>query len=1028
MSTRKPNFFVRRIVRTGLIVLAALCHAPAATPAAEELEAVPFSARLAKPETNSILYNPARDEYRLTYQDGEKSVEYSIRPRDPYISRGMISVRVMVDTRRRIIPLKEAGLLVRTATGEILSTTSVAAKSNVAMVTHELNGPRLRMLYEEELDGRTLRKEYRYSIKGKTLVIEAFSDEVSNATTGYIGFDFGDTLYAPDAKILTLPSSPFPVMSVGGEHFMTTYADPLASTSFRYERTRDVENYRMAQASNTPAWLIEDARGNLPPLRVKAYLTVSDSILDTLPMAGPPGAGAEAVRTRTVLDLNEYPLAQRPQYPRRLHRRWIAPESGLLKLKGSLSLVEGIRGTVEIRLKKAGSGKEMVLFTQILEPDAKAATGAAGEFPVSAGDEISIVTYAPAYMTGGLVGMNLRFELNGAVYSTLEDFAGEPGRRGWWYGETRGDAQTPLVWNETRRRWESADTRAWISPAMNASRAGRPGDAFISGELFLRELRALGMDRLLCLFDGWSARATEGGPMDARAGADAWGTVSTLDRLTKDHIEAGGLAAPMVSLGGLKRSIRQSAAAMLDGAAFPAALPPLANLFMGADQYAETVIESLGGKMRFNAIAAKDFPHHEGLYMKLSATGLLDREGSYTHPLSWIAGQWNEFDGRIPRPALAELRGGEFMNLFWQRGADGVLLPRNPRSNQNHFLDEDLRIGRLGTPRIGMGAYGQFFQMAPDAFADPRVNSLDHYLTSTVLFARAPFLSTKLYHRNMDGHDMRETLLEAYALTRPVADEYVPPENAAERIEYRTADGKAYTANEMLFLDEPADINRFFVKYQNGLRIYGNLSGEPWPLPEPILPGAAIARDGFMAVNDKTGLVSLIGEQSGRPFAAARAGDSFFLNSRSGHLIEVPPLAADGLVYVRNAPGGRRHAACAGVTEVMWSQDLRPLLRTAAPASLALNWITPDSFEIWVFDAFRGPVFLEYFDVPAEWFPEDGAPRLTVEARLEDGGEGIAPPAWSAAETVNGRAGLRFPALHGGSIVTVTRMPGVDAP
>lgn len=1001
-----------------LLFLTALIAFPIFSYGTVNLE--PASTDLYTFENNSVLYNPSRQEYSFEYKNGEETVEYTIRTNDPYIEQGMISIRARLDLARTIIPLKSAGLLVRGATGKIYSTTEMTASGLCRFVTHYMDQGSAVFSYEETLGDRNLAKDYRISMRGKTLILHASSHTVSDATTGYIGFDFGETLYTPNGEIMEFSSSPYPVLKAFDLVYMSSYVDPFLSTTARYENTAIVHNRRNAQASNTPAWLIEGIYGDIPPLNITAYVTLSTNWKDVIPKL-PTSSTKSNKQNSFILDLDDLPLAQRPYMPLEVIRKWTAPSDGTLKLKGTVALLEGQQSAFEIRIKRTNRQEPLVMYSQIFTPTQKENTGLTGTFPVTKGDELWFVSSSPEVMSDGVLGMNIEFRFAGDRYSSIMNYGNQQGYKGWSYQQKRGPLTTPLLWNKQSKRWESPDTRSWISPKTTASRMGAKGDAFHIANQFYDELNALGINNVVYGMNGWDLTAKTSLESPEETKSSAWGTISSLQELTKHEIDRGNLVVPHVSLSSLKNTVKPIALTQYLNSIMKWQVPKEQEMVNLLDEAIKYRLLKLDAAMQYNGLWLEGLPHPEGTYR-------------YTSTLKWLGSHQDHFSNYEYTDQLVRSRLDQFsfpifwegdffddqQHWFWSQYADAVNTPKNNVPNQALVLDTDVELGNR-VKRIGFGRMGQYFQPnEPDALVDARFNSMDAYLTATLSERRIPYLTNQYTNSQWSGHDFRKWLLESYALTKPVAEQYLHPDFYAENITYQNTDGEILNTTDAMAVENTDNIQRVIINYNNGLRIYANRSGNSWTVPESFLPVVSVKKDGFLAINERSGLISTIGTLGGNEYSAARTGDTFFLHSRDGKLMDVAPVLTDGMTYIRNSKiSGKQDVTVLGVSELTRSGTLQPMIRASKRMDATIRWTSPETLDIWIFDAMQGKYLFEYYEIPQEWFDQD-TNLIEVTRQWEHEEKVEVEPNWSIVNNGNIQ-GIRLPSAQGGLIYHITK-------
>ncbi|MGC9329777.1 MAG: hypothetical protein ACP5I1_19235, partial [Candidatus Hinthialibacter sp.] len=507
----------------------------------------PISARSDSAKYNSAKMDVEKNEYVFAYQDDSFDVTYAVNIRDTSVLKGMISVRVTVAGKDRIIPIYQGGPIIRDEQGKDWYPEDAGDGRTFRLRSHELKGSTAIFQYEEIVNEQLLHKAYRFSIKGKTLIMEATGD-ITNATKAYYaGFDLGKSRLTADPVMLTLPSLSLPIGFINNQYFLSTYVDPLLSTTGRYEMTEDVIRARSMQATNTPAWLIEDGAGRRPPLHVVSYLTISDKAMDVAPSTADDAGWAEnPVRDRILLDLHQWPLVDRPYRPLETIRRWEAPGDGQVYLNGTFRIHSGESANCSVLLQESANSEERVLFSQILKADGKNEAGMKGSFPVARGDQLLFSASAPAVMTGGEVRFAIQIEQEGVFYHSFDDYSNQQGENGWYYEQKIGDERLLMIWNPGWKQWESPFNRSLQRSNTLVCRAGSVGDAFLAAEDFFQELRWLGLSDLAFLIRGWSDHARSDFSPDAHHHDDVWGSGSRLKDLTEKESAQGSLLIPVV--------------------------------------------------------------------------------------------------------------------------------------------------------------------------------------------------------------------------------------------------------------------------------------------------------------------------------------------------------------------------------------------------------------------------------------------------------------------------------------------------
>ncbi len=861
--------------------------------AAQPYSQAPVGSKLVPPDQNTAIYMPDKEQYTFTYQGKDSHIQYVISARDPLIRRGLISLRVIVDKTKPLFPLRETGLYIRSATGELIDPGVIARSGQSSLVSHELKGSHAHFSFQDIWLGKRLQKQYDIFIQGETLVFHVVSNTVAGATTGYISFNFDQSRSTPSPKILNLPTSPYPVVGLEDGIFMSTYADPFLSSLGRYDISEMVEHDRCVHAANTPAWLVEDASGTYPPLDVTAYLTISKRLINVAPSSPPQNDPyAKSIRSQPLFDPGQIPLAHRPYESLKITRGWEAQETGSVELKGLFSLKNGQTAVCNVRLLENETGEEHVLFSQILDRTTKTKTGIEGTFPLQQGDQLLFDVNAPAVMDGGEVLFHVIIDGEEYRYDSIEDFTNEQGAYGWFYEQQKGEEYTLFVWNPERGRWESPNTRSYQTASQMVCRAGRMGNAFQSAELFFDELRAMGIGPLTLFLKDWSRHARLTVPPSNDEMERYWGSIESLKTVTKREQTQGNLIAQNISFDPERYEIVKQAPANPILWTTMTAPPTYTAQSRILSHITKEEIASARNKMNFNALVLEDFPILEpGSPMFILTDKKTPDEWSSSSALRQAARFLDSLKSEVNGPVLLWGKAGKRRYDTLLAGfVTGLIAPIDRGANFSETIDEEIKLARTTQTRAGFGTYGEFFLKAKDARVDLRMNPFDYYLTSTVSFARVPYLSLAIQFPSMSDRDIRKHLLETYCLLQPPSLEYLDDGNAVRNIIYYSLAGKQYSAESMLLDPNSVETPRVKIQYANGLEIYANQCAIPWGINHPAVPNIDIEKDGFLATNEKTGLLSVIGQKGARPFTAARTKDSFFLHSRGAVLMGIPPL------------------------------------------------------------------------------------------------------------------------------------------
>ncbi len=957
-------------------------------------------------------------QYTFLCQDGPHTIEYEILIGDPSVSSGMISIRVAIDEKHRLIPVYQGGLIVQSATGSLLHPADVSLQKTSRLVQHERRGHTVHLHYEEELYGQKLNKEYAFTLRGKTLVIQAAGDVIHSASASYVGFEFGRSRYTNNATILRLPACPIPVAQSNESFFFSTYADPLLSTTGRYTEQATVFNTRTIEVGNTPALLVPDASGRWPDLQVTAYLTVSSNLADVLPV--PPASAvppAPRLRERVVLDLHEWPFAHRPLTPGGLIRRWEAPVSGTVSLKGTFALLSGDLATCEVYLLEGDSGESALLFSQVLDPDSKPATGIEGNFPLEAGDQLLFACTGPAILTGGEVGLHLLLRQDGLTYNSNTDFADQQGHQGWYYEQQIGPYRTLLIWHPERKRWESPVTRSYQTAERIVTRSGSSGDAFQEAQAFFDDLDCLGLQNLTLLARSWSRHASINSPSPVSLTEQVWGSSQNLLTLTQNLLDKGNVVIPVID--------------PFEAMDTRPADPRISSLTSTAGAVSDNWLDRSLSAMQIHSLVANQVMHAQGALLEFPGTfgrwvkadspyGLLGLSQPASSAAYKAMRDWTAAVRKItPGPLLMAWNDTAYrFDLYAASLFDALLIPSRTDSNALSLVEEELHVGRIHGPRIGFGTYKQYYQNPQGGnVVDLRLFPLDHYLASTLACGRVPYISSQVWFPGFDERTQRRYLLETYCLLAPAAEEYLDPANAVTNIAYQAGDDTSHSVLAIIKSGKLDQIDRIAVRYANGLRIYANHRSKPWLVHPTNTASLEISKDGFLAWNEKTGLLSMTGLQGFRPFSVCQTPRSLFLHSRDGQLTRYGSLATDGMVYRRpNAYSAFPDMTSLAASDVSALDPMIPILRSNHRVDCALRWQSPSRVELRIYHAEPSPTLLELFDLPPEWLRE-GSPLAVL--RTGEYAEDEPPIQWYIIES-NQRKGIRFTDIESGDRYAIT--------
>lgn len=962
--------------------------------------AEPAGARLEGKGKKIVQYDEEGQGYRLQYQDKEHVIEYWVNLRGSLLQNGLLTIRVSMDKSHISIPIYECGVMVRNSTGEIVLPGRVPLKGGTQMVGHSIKNGQIRFEYKEKFEGKEFGKTYILSLVGTALRIHVQTTPPQDADVYYAGFDFGRTRYNTNPKLYQLPFSPIPCFSAANKFFLSTYVDPFLSNTGTYSYTAKMHENNAIQASNSPA-LLNVAPGETPPaLNVVAYLTASPRMTDVLPQPVSEETPFEyELRKRTVLDLHELPMAQWPYQPIQTIRRWEAPDTGKVSLRGSFALNGPEPANVEVRLVKADSGDSHVLFSQALDAAAKPKTAIEGDFPMYRGDRLEFAVSGPAVMSGGEVPSSIQLEQNDIDYDSANDFGGEQGANGWYYEQAIGNERTLMLWKPELKQWQSPLNRSYQTAEAIVNRSGQIGDGYKNAERFLDELSAFGlMNRALVLQD-WSRHTGSSVNRDS----DAWGPAASLQELTQVEQSVGN---PVVH--GLS-------------------IPNVSETTEGE----QTQWDHVPNLLREDAAAASNVMNYNGLYLDLSnvTTAFEDNLKDATasalskrlfHSFASIAGA---VQGVPPGRKGLLLHGDEKTRHalpYLASLTDGIFPFVIETSNVFGAVDEDIRNGRRISPRIGFDMNsGSEHKKQDAAFIDPRFFPWNEDSTSTVIYARVPYISGRIWSPEMNTDAIRRWFIEKYAILNPVAREYLDPRNEVVGISYLDAQGNPLSLEEALFQDKLEKNLRMEIRYANGLVLFANRTEEVWNPSEHPNSNVSIDANGFMAFNEISGLFSVIGAMADSRFTASYTRDSYFLHSRDGGFVRFQNYATDGLMTAwKSGNLGQMNYACQNSTEIAAAPSLDPILRANARVSCSLRWISANQVSLWVLDSKSDRPMLELFNLPGDWFNADNALRVE---RIDAQGKTVESDVKWNVTRASGRMGIRLPNLQPGEVYTITR-------
>ncbi len=982
----------------------------------------PVSARNDSTKNNSVIYNKEADEYNLGYKDDSIDLIYNIKNNDSSLLRGMISVRVMIGETERIIPIYQGGAIIRDASGKDWLPAENSKDRAVRLISHEIKDNGVLFQFEEIFKDQSLSKAYKFSISGKTLIIHATGVVTNSTSAYYAGFDIGKNRLISSPKIINFPSIPLPVTQINDKYFFSTYVDPLLSSTGHYEMTAEIDR-RAMQVSNTPAWLVADASGIRQPLDVVSYLTISNHVTDVLPSVSTSTKGADSIRDKVIVDIDNAPFAQYSLAPVETIRRWEVPESGNIKLKGVFQLQGGDFAVGSVVLLEAKTDRERVLFSQVLDSSDKKAAGMEGDFPIEKGDQLLFTVSGSAIMDGGQVVLDVELVHNNNDFSSYRDFSNIQGENGWYYEQRLGADRRLMVWNAELTQWQSPFTRSFQNSSTLVCRSGYSGDVYKEAGRFFDQLHGMGLSDLAFLVRGWSDYARLAPSPAMRHSSEIWGASVNLLEITRKEKERHNLVIPVVET---KQIGLPDPATLLNGQS-------IANLqfLLFKDDLVGTSVEALHkyitdcdrkmhrSGLMLDAPLGFDQISHSSLYYKMlglkipSSNEAALQARKHISSIKKFAGEplllaWNDLDARF--------------DMYSSYLFGGIAASRDKMSNMNNLVDEDIRCGRLVGPRIGFGSYETFYQKnKSNTPTDVRLFPLDQYMTSTLAFGRAPMISGDVWFPGFNARDMRRYLMETIVLIQPVAREYLNRSNDVVKIGYYTEIDvhNEMSVDEVLLKNLEDKAVRVRIQYTDGLEIFANRCTGTWNIEGDDGMDIVIARDGFLARNAKTGLFSLIGALGDGTFSMQSTAKSDFLHSRDGNLIRGGKYSTDGMMHRwANEHSSHRNTACLAVTEVNQLEPLTPILRSNKRIDCSIHWISNEQVSIDIMKTDDGPILLEYFDAPQLWLENEGK-NLSIQRLVEGSPDAENPVNWYIAAS-NSRSGIRFTDIQQGEQYVIT--------
>ena len=904
-----------------LIITALICVLPFS--AAAQQAAPPVGASAAPAASASVTFFVNSQQYEFSNPALETAPDFKIRISEPRVMMGLISVQCYMTTMRTI-PIYQGGFWVQNATGQVFSPLQIAGLGECKMVRHAIEGNRLVLDYEEAVFGALLRKRFEFRLLGRSLELTLTDLGGPQEQARYIGFSFGPTRYVGRPKFLTFPTSPLPALQSLGRFYLSLYADPFRSNVNRFTYSARRESSRSFYASNTPAWIEPNEGEAEAPLKVVGYVTVSEDPLDVAPTR-PAALTPESrdLRRRIALDWSETPFVPLDRGYVTQIRRWSAPISGPVELNGTVQLSGSDQALFEVVLERPGEASRL-LFSQMLDAKNKPATGLKGAFPIAQNDQLVFSFQSPAVMQGGAIDLRIQMKQGSALYDSMADFASTQGHKGWYYEQKHQQGSSLLLWNPTMQVWESPDSRSTQSALSAVARSGPKGDAFPVAAQFLSRLNDAGFLNPMFILREWDQHAVDV-IQDHEIGEDKWGSNEVLRSidaaLTASQVrtEYEWPPHPLENFSTLSQLTITDANEGSDLAAF---------LVSDVEEEAAAEAETP------SAIPAASAP-------LVSATH---------EPVA-------PADERFTRAVYRFAEGKE----------NAALLP----SDLPLLVDDALRNQRPASPIVGFGGYGKF--LGDDdgaAWQDERFFPFDEYLTATAAFGRVPYISDRLWSAGRGPGEVLRRMIEAASLMQPVMAEILDPLNAVLNISYSNDKDESLGLQPLLYmrdLTEAGQYNRIHVQYANGMTVYANRSDSPWTVNESGLGVDSIAPGGFLARNERTGVVSLIALRGERTFSVSVSPNAYFINSRDGALLRVGAFAGDGLCKLSRNPFNQRwNVVLNGAHEIANSETLLPILRANHRIDAVMRWTGASTLTLDLYEADADICMVEIFDLPQD--------------------------------------------------------------
>ena len=954
----------------------------------------PAGSLLYPQEKCKVSFSKEENKYTLSYNVDDATYAYEIFTNLPAFRYGTLSVRFKADEQRSITPIFNSGLLVRDATITLLQPDDRKRPSPGDKIEHFMEKNRVHLMHTLDMGGKLIREELIYQIKGKTLIIEASATLSLNSSQNYAGFKFGQGRFSKKTGVFLLPTEPLPSVVSHDNLFISTYVDPFLSTTGKYENTAKTEGDNSFEASNTPAYVISDDQGKISEFHVTAYLTISKNFKDVLPLIpSQPKNVSNSTRNNVIIDLSENLLAEPQRTTERIIRRWEAPDSGLVRLNGTAALAGDGKAIFEVAYKQTQIDKTRILFSQTLDPLTKPETGIKGNFPVEKGDQLLFITYGPAVMTGGDTRLAVEIQHNDTIYDSVKDYSSTQGQKNWYYEWESGGNRSLMLWNSKQLRWDHPENRSYQTDTAMVCRMGQNGDAFAAAELFIRSLQKLGIHNVSYILRDWAGHSRVTMLPEAEKNDAVWGLSQTLQRIVQGIINNGDqIILPVKPDSGYKT---------------------LAELQTNLNQKIKSTKELI--PFQTVLLDTSSVLNPENPLFLNPETG---KEGERSSKAAWQRIDSFISSFKTQNGVALLVKGDSSVNrvdAFLASFVDGVFPPISEKSNSRNIIDEDLLIGRKNTTRIGAGSYNQYLENKSNQPVDPRLFPLDQYWATTVAYARVPYFSDLVWNAGITQRDLRKMIFEFTNLLQPVAKEYLDAANDVKQILYYGDDIQAATTELVLSQKKQDQATRVKIEYTNGLSLQVNRSSKLWNPNEKTVSEILLNSDGFMASNEKTQLVSIIGAQ-GNPFTASSVQGNLFLNSRSKKLITFRSIATDGMVKLSpSAIPGHQNITILDTCELR-KNDLTPILLSNNRIDALIQWTNPKTIEVEILEAQAEPALLELYLFPQEWMQQKESIQVSL---LQENGTMVKDVYWSPVQTKEWK-GIRLPEIKTGTTLRIS--------